>query len=563
MTEQSETSSLYGSESTFYINNADDLTAFSNLSTTKYDFTDKTVILTADIESNDTTSLVTWTPIGNVSYKFNGTFDGGNHTISGLYFSSSIYDSESGEGTYVGLFGSISSSATVKNLNVANSYIKGSNFVGSITGNNNGKVINCSFGGVIDSDGFAVGGIAGQSQSGNVTNCYNTGAVSNIEDVESVGNIVGYVVENTDFTKYYYLDSLNGSGVGFDWDNNQDTTIAISEADMKSNTFIDKLGLAIYDGTGFTMDRENPLENNGFPVLGTPVYDIEYNLNGGTVNGTNVVTYTYGTSVTLPADVTKTAYTFDGWYETADFTLNNPTRAGYTFIGWTGSNGTTPEKNVTISHGTTGVKEYTANKGYSIADVKVNGESVGAVVAYTFTDIKADAEISVEFKELEEPAIWDDIRNELTDGEEVKQIVINLITGEVKSITLSLSHNGDFGFEAVLTVELGADTNGYYANLMYYNETTGELEAIDSSIITNGKADLLFTHASEWAIYIDDEDYTAKVNELETEQGTDDAGDTNAGHSYIPMIILMVMLVLSGVSFAAVAATGKRRKMER
>ena len=42
-------------------------------------------------------------------------------------------------------------------------------------------------------------------------------------------------------------------------------------------------------------------------------------------------------------------------------TLKHPTRAGYTFIGWTGSNGTTPELNVTIPAGSMGNKSYTAN----------------------------------------------------------------------------------------------------------------------------------------------------------------------------------------------------------
>lgn len=68
-------------------------------------------------------------------------------------------------------------------------------------------------------------------------------------------------------------------------------------------------------------------------------YSISYNLNGGiaTNNPTN--------------------YTI----ETNSFTLNNPTRTGYTFTGWTGSNGTTPQTSVTIYNGTTGNLNYVAN----------------------------------------------------------------------------------------------------------------------------------------------------------------------------------------------------------
>lgn len=41
--------------------------------------------------------------------------------------------------------------------------------------------------------------------------------------------------------------------------------------------------------------------------------------------------------------------------------LNNPTRQGYDFVGWTGSNGTTKQMTVTINRGTTGDLNYTAN----------------------------------------------------------------------------------------------------------------------------------------------------------------------------------------------------------
>ena len=46
---------------------------------------------------------------------------------------------------------------------------------------------------------------------------------------------------------------------------------------------------------------------------------------------------------------------------TPTFTLNNPTKAGYTFTGWTGSNGTTPQTEVTIAQGSTGNLNYTAH----------------------------------------------------------------------------------------------------------------------------------------------------------------------------------------------------------
>ncbi|MBQ3644638.1 MAG: hypothetical protein II961_08585 [Candidatus Riflebacteria bacterium] len=47
--------------------------------------------------------------------------------------------------------------------------------------------------------------------------------------------------------------------------------------------------------------------------------------------------------------------------ETADFSLNDPAKGGYEFIGWTYEGQTTPNKTVTINNGSIGAKEYTAN----------------------------------------------------------------------------------------------------------------------------------------------------------------------------------------------------------
>lgn len=80
-------------------------------------------------------------------------------------------------------------------------------------------------------------------------------------------------------------------------------------------------------------------------------YDITYDLAGGA----------------LPEGVTNPA-SYN--YETETFTLNNPTREGYYFIGWTGNNGNTPEKTVTITQGTSnGEKSYTANWAYLLTDI--------------------------------------------------------------------------------------------------------------------------------------------------------------------------------------------------
>ena len=89
-------------------------------------------------------------------------------------------------------------------------------------------------------------------------------------------------------------------------------------------------------------------------------YIIDYELNGGTLEAgkTNPATYTL---------------------ETAAFRLEEPTRAGYTFAGWTGSNGTTPQTDVGIAQGSTGNLHFEANwtaNGYKILYTGVDGADV-------------------------------------------------------------------------------------------------------------------------------------------------------------------------------------------
>ena len=290
-----------------------------------------------------------------------------------------------------------------------------------------------------------------------------------------------------------------------------------------------------------------------------PTYAVTLNTNGGTINNGNVTEYTYGVGATLPTDVTRTGYTFKGWYdnegltgdpvtaigntetgnkeywakweinqytitvkpengkadititqdygtpitaptltregyqfngwdktfpttmpaenltitaqwtvnqytitydlaggtaegnldtytiETGAFTLKNPTKSGYTFTGWSGT-GLDGEDNltVTIQKGSTGNRSYTAHwryngggssgysyytikatagtggsispsgnvsvregrdqtftitpdKGYAVANVKIDGKSIGAVKSYTFENVRRTHTIEVIF----------------------------------------------------------------------------------------------------------------------------------------------------------------------
>ncbi len=82
--------------------------------------------------------------------------------------------------------------------------------------------------------------------------------------------------------------------------------------------------------------------------------------------------------------------------------------------------------------------------------------------------------------------------------------IVNNVTGERYSIQISLAFEGEFGFTAVLSIDLGKENAGYTASLYYYNENTGELEFICADEVSaDGTASLAFTHASDYVIAID------------------------------------------------------------
>ena len=65
-----------------------------------------------------------------------------------------------------------------------------------------------------------------------------------------------------------------------------------------------------------------------------PTYAVTLNTNGGTIaDGKDVTGYTYGVGATLPTDVTRTGYTFKGWYDNENLTGSPVTAIGGTGTG--------------------------------------------------------------------------------------------------------------------------------------------------------------------------------------------------------------------------------------
>ncbi len=123
--------------------------------------------------------------------------------------------------------------------------------------------------------------------------------------------------------------------------------------------------------------------------------------------------------------------------------------------------------------------------------------------------------------------------------------VINKVTGEKSHTEISLAHDGEFGFAAVLTLNLKAENVGLFANLYYYNVTKNALEFICADVIAaDGSVDLTFTHASDYTIVIDEK----AADDVENE-GPKTGDDSN--------VLLWTMLLMTG--FAMIAFGYKRR----
>lgn len=189
------------SKDAFEVKTAADLLKFADLVNTGTDFTNKTVTLANDI----TLSQSNWTPIGTETTPFKGTFDGGDHTISGLKiteFNSSLTISDT-----VGLFGVVEG-ATIKNVTAEGAIA----IEKELVYNDSGDPID----GVIMGN---IGGICGKDNGGSTfDNCTNKVdiTVKGASTSTYVGGILG--LSNGFGRPSKFLNSTNNANITFDSD---------------------------------------------------------------------------------------------------------------------------------------------------------------------------------------------------------------------------------------------------------------------------------------------------------------------------------------------------------
>ena len=88
------------------------------------------------------------------------------------------------------------------------------------------------------------------------------------------------------------------------------------------------------NGTSYAPGASVPADVTTLTVQWTaPTYTVTLHAGDGTINSGNVTSYTYGVGATLPTDVTRTGYTFKGWYDNENLTGSPVTAIGNTETG--------------------------------------------------------------------------------------------------------------------------------------------------------------------------------------------------------------------------------------
>lgn len=90
-----------------------------------------------------------------------------------------------------------------------------------------------------------------------------------------------------------------------------------------------------------------------------------------------------------------------------------------------------------------------------------------------------------------------------TDTKNIPSKLVNEIADVYPHTNLTLEHSGEFGFTAILSLNVGENNEGMYANLYYYNEDNNSLEFIESTEVDgSGRASFDFVHASDYTVIL-------------------------------------------------------------
>lgn len=214
-----------------------------------YDFSDKTIVLSNDIDlgctidENGALIGAGWEPIGQTfATRFAGTFDGHGYCITGMI----IKRNDDGPSALFGY-----NSGTIKNLIIAGGYVISDYYGASICSHNSGTITHCISTANIYCNNYG-GGICGKNyEDGTIKNCFNFGFVSS---KNKCGGIVGSNDEkNTLISNCIYDNQMcplkNGCG----------TIVVKTIKGLSTRDIINQVG--------YLVDNNFVVEHNRYPRL--------------------------------------------------------------------------------------------------------------------------------------------------------------------------------------------------------------------------------------------------------------------------------------------------------
>ena len=134
----------------------------------------------------------------------------------------------------------------------------------------------------------------------------------------------------------------------------------------------------------------------------------------------------------------------------------------------------------------------------------------------------------------------------VTPDADIPVKVINRLTGECYCASFTLEYSGEFGFIAKLSMGLGKENKGLYANLYYYLGD-GEFEFIASAKVNSeGVAKLPLSHASDYVVIVDETDHAADNESGDAEKP--ESVETNHGTGVAVFGLIAVIILAAAVT---------------
>jgi len=252
---------------------------------------DKVYEQTADIDASSTSGWNLgkgFSPIGNSTTKFTGTYDGKEFSIGSMTIAPSITV------TYVGVFGD-TEGATLSSINITDIDMSGDGDIGALAGScRNSSIINCHSSGQVTSNRSS-GGLIGYSSDGstitnsssscNVSGLYRTGGLigrtinivvrnsyssGNVKANESCGGLIGDLYDSEIYNCYSHSEVTRKSGST----NNQfGGFLGLSNRSIIENCY--STGKVVYDGTDNPINKGFLGNDNGNCTFQNNFWDIE------------------------------------------------------------------------------------------------------------------------------------------------------------------------------------------------------------------------------------------------------------------------------------------------